>query len=700
MTFGNPWMLLGALGALIPVLVHLFDRRRPRPHPFPTMAFVLRSQKRTASRLKLKRLLLYALRTLVLLAIPLALARPELRQDAAAAAAAAKGPAATAVVLDASLSMRWAEGTSLFERGRDEARDALSDLLPEEPSTVLLCTAAPSAPPPLGFDRARLRGMIDEAKPTYGPADLGRCMDLAARALEENPMPGKRLVLISDMAASAFRLEAPPPTVKGPTGAAVRPEVVLRNVAENREALPNHALVDLKVEPALQAGPRAFQFTFTVKNHGPDALKDLEAAVRTGETVLAKGFVDVPANGTAQKTLTVRFAQGGTVEGSVTLAPDALPEDDRRGFVLPVPRALKALVVNGAPHATRYRDEAFFVEAALSAPGSPVEVSVRDTEAGLREDFSTYDVVLLLNVPAPGPDEAQRLAAFVEAGGGLFVSMGDRVDPEAYNSRLGALLPRPLRLVRTSAEREDPDAETKSAKLAKMEVEHPLFAPFTGRAEEGLVGARFYRYMLLEADSPATPGASQVLATYEDGAPAVAVARRGKGRVALFTSTVDRDWSDFSIRTSFLPLMQRFAAYLTGSLEERQEQRVRVGETAVLRPETGQTLAGVRSPEGTEVPVKTQQDGAVSVGPLAEPGTYTVLGSDGKALPALAFAVTLDPAESDLTRVPEETLTAYFGEETVTASSGEAERPKVPLWTWLIVAACAAFFLEGTLLRN
>lgn len=699
MTFGNPWMLLGALGALIPVLVHLFDRRRPRPHPFPTLAFVLRSQKRTASRLKLKRLLLYTLRTLVLLAIPLALARPELRQDAAAAAAA-KGPAATAVVLDASLSMRWAQGTSLFERGRDEARDALSDLLPEEPSTVLLCTASPSAPPPLGFDRARLRGMIDEAKPTYGTADLGRCMDLAARALEENPMPGKRLVLISDMAASAFRLEAPPPTVKGPTGTAVRPEVVLRNVAEDREALPNHALVDLKVEPALQAGPRSFQFTFTVKNHGPEALKDLEAAVRTGETVLAKGFVDVPANGTAQKALTVRFAQGGTVEGAVTLAPDALPEDDRRGFVLPVPRALKALVVNGAPHATRYRDEAFFVEAALSAPGSPVEVAVRDAEAGLREDFSTYDVVLLLNVPAPGPDEAQRLSTFVEAGGGLFLSMGDRVDPEAYNGRLGALLPRPLRLVRTSAEREDPDAETKSAKLAKIEVEHPLFAPFTGRAEEGLVGARFYRYMLLEADNPAAPGATQVLATYEDGAPAVAVARRGKGRVALFTSTVDRDWSDFSIRTSFLPLMQRFAAYLTGSLEERQEQRVRVGESAVLRPEPGQTLAGVRSPEGSELPVKTQQDGAVSVGPLAEPGTYTVLGSDGKALPALAFAVTLDPAESDLTRVPEETLTAYFGEETVTASSGDAERPQVPLWTWLIVAACAAFFLEGTLLRS
>ncbi len=699
MTFGNPWMLLGALGALIPVLVHLFDRRRPRPHPFGPMAFVLRSQKRTASRLKLKRLLLYALRTLILLAIPVALARPELRKDAQAAAVA-KGPAATAVVLDASLSMRWADGTSLFERGRDEARDALADLLAEEPATVLVCTSAPNAPPPPGFDRGRLRGLIDEAQPTYATADLSRCMDMAARSLEENPMPGKRLVLVSDMTAAAFRLEAPPPSVKDPTGKLVRPEVVLRDVASGREALPNHALVDLKIEPALQAGPRAFQFTFTVKNFGPEAIKDLEAAVRVGESALAKGFVDVPANGTAQKTLTVRFPQGGTVQGAVSLAPDALPDDDQRSFVLPVPKALRALVVNGSPHATRYRDEAFFVEAALSAPGSPVEAAVRDAEAGLREDFSTYDLVLLLNVAAPSKEDAARLASFVDAGGGLFISMGDQVDPDAYNGRLGALLPRAMRVVRTSVEREDPEADTKAAKLAQVQVEHPLFSPFTGRAEEGLVGARFYRYMLLEADSPGAAGASQVLATYEDGAPAVAVARRNKGRVALFTSTVDRDWSDFSIRTSFLPLMQRFAAYLTGSLEEREELRVRVGESVTLRPESGQVLAAVRAPDGVEVPVKTQQDGTVVAGPLASPGVHAVLGRDGKPLPALDFAVTLDPTESDLTRVPSDTLTAYFGEETVKASSGDAEQPKVPLWTWLIVAACAAFFLEGTLLRK
>ena len=438
-----------------------------------------------------------------------------------------------------------------------------------------------------------------------------------------------------------------------------------------------------------------------MRNFSDSALKDLEAAVRVGDTTLGKGFVDVPANGTAQKSLTVRFAQGGNVSGEGTLTPDALAEDDRRAFVLAVPRSLKALVINGAPNATRYRDEAFFVEAALQAPGSPVQVAVRDAEAGWREDLANYDLVFLLNVPAPDETSAEKLRAFVENGGGLFLSMGDHVNPEAYNARLGDLLPRNLRLVRTSVEREDPDAEGKAAKLRDVKVEHPLFAPFTGRAEEGLTGAHFYKYMLLEADGTgATQGASQVLATYNDGAPAVAVARKGKGRVALFTSTVDRDWTDFPIRTSFLPLMQRLAAYLTGSLEEREEQRVRVGETLALRPEGTQTVSAVKAPDGSDVEHKPQPDGTVVVGPVQQPGTFSVLGADGKPLPTLAFASTLDPAESDLSRLPQDTLAAHFGEETVQASSNDAERPPVPLWTWLIVAAALAFFLEGTLLRR
>ncbi len=702
MTFAHPFALLGAAAALVPLLIHLFDRRRPRPHPFGAISFVLRSHRRTASRLKLRRLILYLLRTLILLALPVALARPEWVRPAAALAAA-RGPSATSIVLDTSLSMRWVgSAPPLFERARDEARDALKDLLPEESANVVLCGPAPLPPGPPSFDRRKLRATIDDARAGYGAADLGRCLELAARSLEDSPLVGKRVVVVSDFTVNALRLEAPPPTVAGPKGERVRPEWVLRDAARAEAALPNRAIVDLRVEPALQVGARAFQFTFTVKNFSTEPVKDLEATLRVGDQVVAKGFVDLAPGGTAQKSLTHRFEQGGVATGEVAIAQDAVPEDDRRAFVVTVPRELRALVVNGSPSTVRYRDEAFFVDAALTSPGSPVHETLRDTEAAFREDFSKFDLVLLLNVPAPAPEVAARLDAFVEHGGGLFVSMGDNVDPDAYNRRLGAVLPRPLRVAKTAASPGEPDLEVKSARFGEVASEHPVFSPFTGRAREGLASARFQRYMLLEAE-PAAAGAkprSEVLAAYEDGAPAVVVTKKGAGRVLLYTSTVDRDWADLAIRTSFLPLVQRLCAYLAGALDERDELRPRVGDTATVRPDAAAKLGGVRGPSGAEVVTKPQRDGTWAVGPLAEPGVHSVADAAGQPLPALSFAVVLDPSESDLARLRSDELASYFGEDSVKASGTADAARRMPFWTWLIVAAAVAFFFEGVLLRK
>ena len=37
MSFAQPWFLVGTLAALIPLIVHLFDRRRPRQVPFAAL---------------------------------------------------------------------------------------------------------------------------------------------------------------------------------------------------------------------------------------------------------------------------------------------------------------------------------------------------------------------------------------------------------------------------------------------------------------------------------------------------------------------------------------------------------------------------------------------------------------------------------------------------------------------------------------
>lgn len=696
MTFGQPWFLLGTLAAFIPLLVHLFDRRRPRVVPFAALDFVLKSQKRTASRLRLKRLLLYLLRTLVLLAVPIALSRPSFATDELAASR--HGVAATAIVLDTSLAMRWSDGTRLFDAAKDEARSVLRNLAPEEPATVIICTRSPTAVAPVGFERARSMGAIEDALPGYEAVDLNRCLEVAARSLDDSPLPNRRLVLVSALTQGSLRLETTPPLGATIKGEKVKPEFVVRDVAKGKD-LPNRAIVDVHAEAAPQLGPRAWQFTFTVRNFSKEAARDVELLLEVDGEIVQKGFVDLAAEGTTQKTLSWRFAQGGVTTVSGRLEGDFLPDDDAHSVVLSVPRALTALIINGSPSPQKYKDEAFFTEAALSATGSPVRAVMRDADAAWREKLADYDVVLLLNVEAPPPEAAQALKEFVNAGGGLFVSVGDRVDPEAWNATMGAVLPRKLRVVKTAVEPGQGDAATRAARLTQVALNHPVMVPFTGRAREGLLSTRFYRYALFEGDAQGVE--TEVLGTMDDGAPVFLASRRGKGRVFVFCSTVDRDWSDLPIRTSFLPLMQRIAGWLTGTLDEREEVRAKVGESVVLKPETGQSPAWARASSGAEVALTAMPEGGVvSGGPLPEPGPYLVVDAKGATLEKLGFAVAIDASASNLSRHSLDSLSEWLGEESVrTAGSGGPES-STPLWTWLITLAVVAFFFEGLLLRK
>ncbi|MFL5416395.1 MAG: BatA domain-containing protein, partial [Myxococcales bacterium] len=99
LVFANPAYLWGLAALSVPILVHLFNRRRPRPLAFGAIEFVLRSQRQKSRRLRLRQILLLAMRCLLVAGVALALARPSL-EPKGTAAAVARGPQATALVID------------------------------------------------------------------------------------------------------------------------------------------------------------------------------------------------------------------------------------------------------------------------------------------------------------------------------------------------------------------------------------------------------------------------------------------------------------------------------------------------------------------------------------------------------------------------------------------------------------------------
>jgi hypothetical protein len=717
--FLHPALLWGLLAATIPLVVHLLFRRRARPLAFPAIDFILRARRQTERRLRLKRILLFLARTLVLAAIALAIARPKL-ESPASAADAPRGPSAVAIVLDLSGSMTYRlGGRTLFEQAKADAAEALASLAAEEPATLVLCGPVAAPPEPPGFDKAALRRAIDAAEPTAAFADLTSCVGAAAQALsgsEAQAAMGKRIVVATDMTRAAWRLDQPPPMVRGAAGP-VRPEVLVLDAARGA-ALPNVGITAVDVQPDPSVGPRGFRFGVELTNAGAEPLRDVPLQLRVGAGGDAKtalrAFADVPAGATARKSVAHAFSQGGPTPLRLSVADDALGLDDDRALVLDVPREVRALVVDGAPSPIKLRDEAWFVEAALASSASPVRPRLIDGEALAGEDLSGYDVVFLLNVRAPG-SKAAELRRLVERGGGLFIALGDQVDPDTYGDELGDLLPLQLHLVKTAAERGAPGAETRAARIGEVAWDHPAFGIFEGTAREGLLGARFFRYVLTRPAGRKVPAAEapRVLAAFDDGAPALVEVRRGAGRVLLFTSSTDLEWNDWAIRTSFLPSMQRFAALLAGALDERREPPTVVGNEKRLPLGEGRKVVALVGPDGRERRGRLLEAEGLVEGlgearfrpRLAGPWQVKVADRTGERLePKLAFAAWADPRESDTRRLAQGELTAWLGGEKVARVEGEGGRtqggPAMPLWSILLLLGLAAFFAEGLLVAS
>lgn len=702
--FVHPAFLWGGLLAAVPIVIHLINRRRTRRIEFAAIALVLKSRERNARKLRLRRLLLLLSRTLLCLAVPLALARPFLAPRHLAAATPTSGPTAVAIVLDTSMSMRYLMGgETLFERGKQKALSVIGSLDPEDTVAVLPCADKwMGSLPAASYDLADARGAVRAAKVTYRPTDMGACLSAATRVLSSSPLAGKRLVIITDLTASGWHLDSPPPTVTTEKGD-VRPEIDLLDVTDGRP-MPNRWVGALTVEPALALGPRGYAFSFDVRASGGVDGSNLSTSLEAGGKVLSRGFVDLSKNGTARKTLSHAFAHGGEVSGRVTITKDALPADDARAFTLLVKRNVRALVVDGEPSVDRYADEVFFVERALQpgrGSGSAIEPTVVDTDGFATADLGAFDLVLLLNVRDIPEAKIAPLVDFVKHGGGLFISAGDNLDPDAYNRELGELLPARLHVIKA--------ADGGATALAAVRWGHPIFSVFVGSGREGFASARFSHYLLTRPP----PKGTTILATYEDGAPALLYRPFGQGRVALYTSTVDRAWTDLPIRTAFLPLMQQISGFLARALDERRETEVRVGGRRTIRVPSGATELMVVSPSGRRTGFKgaALEGGTVDYDHTQRPGLYSVSvrRTGGQLKPAgdLAFVVVPDPHESDTTRIDPKELLAHLGataSETtpaLTASiGGGGPAGKRPLWTWLILAAVLALVAEGWLLRK
>ncbi|MFO0723719.1 MAG: BatA domain-containing protein [Myxococcota bacterium] len=661
MSFQNPLMLAGLLAAALPIIIHLIHRRKPRRQPFAAIELLLRSIERVERRFRLRRWLLLATRILLMCALPLAAARPWFGSTAAVAAAS-QGPRRLAIVIDASLSMRarYAGGSSAFERAVVAARTLVERMGAEDQALFVVAGAKPRLVPPRPIAaKSALLAELDKLKPTFEYGDLAPAITAGAEALRVPDKEGEAtssaasVIVLSDIAGHGIRRAAELSIDDAGTRATLELIDVVQDVkvADRR----NYGVSELAITPATGRGPGTVDVTVKIRGFSADRgekrpAEPVDITLRSGDADLYAGSVDVAPAGIVDKTLGHAFPSAGYAPVQVVLQSDALAEDDTRYAIADVRRAIRTLVVDGAPSGVPKESETFYLMAALAAGASdqpPPRVVTADDLA--REDLAgVYDVIVLAGVPAFAPADGPRLLSFVENGGGLLISAAEGLDVDFYNSELGALLPRGFRGLKMLG---DVAGSSGVQTLKDPKLDHPVLTVFDEGAQGGLLSARTRGYLLLEPErkKPAT-----VLLRYEDGQPALLESRQGRGRVMLLTTSIDRDLSDLPIRPAFLPLIRRVLLHLGDALARPPEPEVLVGEPRTIQLPAGMQLAEVVGPSGEVRRFgldEISRDGTVVFDDTRIPGHYTVRAAVRGApepVPGASFAVNVDPRESDV----------------------------------------------------
>jgi hypothetical protein len=290
------------------------------------------------------------------------------------------------------------------------------------------------------------------------------------------------------------------------------------------------------------------------------------------------------------------------------------------------------------------------------------------------EDLAKANVVIL-NDAAVGSATAEKLARFVEHGGGLFVVVGQRA---AWSGPVDVLPGLPGAPVdRTSGN---------AARLGALEYGHPVFEVFRAPRTGDFAAARFYGYRAVKP----SPG-SQVLARYDDGGPAMLERRVGGGRVLMWTSSFDTYWNDFALKPVFLPMLHRAMRYLAGYKEPVPWRTV--GD--VLEPPaapsgaTAQVSRVALTPSGQRVSLDGEGPDVLE---LTEQGFYEIRAQGRDAEPAAVVAANVDLTESDMTPLdPKEVVAAATGRAGGTNAvdappSDEAQESAQRVWWYLLFA--------------
>jgi hypothetical protein len=596
MGFLNSIFLIGLTAAAIPVIIHLLNRRRVRKIKFSSLAFLSEIARRRMRNISLRRLLILVLRTLAVVFIVIAFARPTLRGGAFLLAG--KAPKNVVICLDASFSMGvdLEKGTA-FTAAKDIAKAVVDEAGRQDALNLVLFADGASTPLDRGVrNKSLAKSAIDGAKLTAETTSIQRAIDAAYDIIDHSDLSGGEIYVISD-----FRFNADS-TLTGQRKD--RRDVRVFFVPVYEDEVDNVSIDRVLVPRKLLRSGEVIRVAVDVTNHSPQSPVSFPLELVVGGNRKAEKVIDLAPSASGTVTFPISFTDWGTYQCRASKSHDRLAVDDDRYFLLEVSKSVPVTLVRGMKRLDEgverasALDEAghagyFYLEKALNPRGTAegeFTVTTIDENALTAASLPARGVVVWTDPQQMESKRFNLLERYVTRGGALMVFLGNSDRRLWQDSRFLELVGMRAATERTHQSRTG---------YTSFQKGHPVFSLFNEEELEMLARTRVRRYIAARGVAP-----DSVLAYVGGGDPALWECSRGKGKILVFAATPDLRDSDIPLSPMFLPLVHTSVSYLASAGGAQRHRDNRVGRQLVFDAPAAALAASqlvIRDPDDTPV---------------------------------------------------------------------------------------------------
>ena len=544
MTFLAPYFIwLLPLGA-IPIIIHLLNKAPVKKVQFSTLMFLSPATKKIVKRFKLLELLLLLLRVCIILFLTLAFARPLWRGYGAR-----EEGLRNIILIDNSYSTGYRHGTGVsLQLSKDLAVEIVKEMGGQFALGII--NERLSEFEPFTNDTARIIEKIRDIELSAYSTDLMTSLNDVISILEKEEVDDspKNIIIFSDFNKNILKKDT-----------IIEAEDVNFLLIDTADGNKNSWVEEVTSKPAYVGIPTTIDVRLNSNHTTPSRVSlFIEGEKRhskqydiSGKTSLRFKHIFPPKTG----------IYTGWIELNAASNDDRIDIDNRHYFQTTVNDRIKVLLVEGSPSYTFINSESYFITKALS-PGNfrtPMSYRVVNSDELKLMDITDYDILLLLNVEI---DDVlfKKVTEFSSSGGGLGIFMGDNINYNDYNRMLTSIMP--VELIDPV-----PLENFKSSKLTVSDKFKDVF-----KYSKDINFLKLYRTMGKSKETPAIKiNNIPILWLYS---PDTLV----RGRVALWTSSINMAWTDFPMESAYPAFIQEIVKYLAVQQDaERQMDNLKVG---------------------------------------------------------------------------------------------------------------------------